>query len=344
MPNDVFISYSRRDEDFIKQLYQSLIDQGISTWYDRENIGVADQWATAIVEGIRDCKVFVLALSPASAASPNVRKEVDLAQRYDKRIVPLIWRSTEIPVAMEYQLAGIQWIDFNETASEENLNQLADVVRRLIGGSSMTEATSDKQIAKESTIPALETAEPAAPAKRKIGGKRRLGGKKQTIQPMAVGAAVISSVVVTFGLGEDQDWVNEEIKWLFNALDNTLKIRSGDADRNHPIPAPIPDDAEREASADNKLLSTVDEFKMQIWEGQIESGLKRISTHLKNLNILLEQEAMKGEAGKGDVYLQNQIRSGRLEIVKVTQEMAGLMGQAYGILVTSPDQLIEMLG
>ena len=32
---DVFISYSRKDEAFIKQLYQELTGRGISAWYDR---------------------------------------------------------------------------------------------------------------------------------------------------------------------------------------------------------------------------------------------------------------------------------------------------------------------
>ncbi len=351
MPNDVFISYSRRDEDFIKQLYQSLIDQGISTWYDRENIRVGNQWATEIVEGIRDCKVFVLSLSPDSTASVNVRKEVDLAQRYQKQIVPLVWRPTEIPVAMEYQLAGIQWIEFNETVSEEKFSQLANVVQRLMGGSSMTEAAGDAQISKESPIPAMEAEEAPAPAKKKIGGKklggrRRLGGlkKKQTVQPIPIGAAVISGVVVTFGLDvEEQDFVNDELKWLFNALDNILKIRRGDVESTQPIAVPIPEDAERDETADNILLNAGDEMNMQIWEGQIESGLKRINTRLNNLNILLDQEAMQGAAGKGDVYLQNQIKGDRLDIVKLLQQQAQLMNQAYGILVTSPDQLIEML-
>jgi hypothetical protein len=347
MPNDVFISYSRRDEPFIKQLYQVLIDQGISTWYDRENIGVGNHWATDIVEGIRDCKVFVLALSPDSAGSVYVRKEVDLAQRYERQIIPLIWRPVEIPVAMEFQLAGIQWIEFNETATAEKFNQLANVVRRLMGGSSMTEATGDIQIAKESTIPAFQAEAPPAPAKKKLGGRRRLGGlkKKPTVQPMGIGAAVISSVIVTLGLDvEEQDFVNGELKWLFSALDNTLKVRRGDVERAEPVAVAIPEDAERDETANNQLLNTVDDFNMQIWEGQIESGLKRINIHLKNLNILLGQEAIKGEAGKGDVYLQNQIKGGRSEIVRVLQEMAQLMNQSYGVLVTSPDQVVDLLG
>jgi hypothetical protein len=345
MLNDVFISYSRGDGDFVRQLYLALINRGISTWYDRESIAVGNQWATDTVEGIRNCQVFVLVLSPDSAASVNVRKEVDLAQRYEKQIVPLIWRPTEIPVAMEYQLAGIQWIEFNETASEENLDRLADVLQRLIGSSSVPEATGDNQTATESAFLSFQ-AEADVPVKKKLPVKRGPSGlkTKQTVSPMAIGASVISSVVITFGLEtEDQDFVNNELKWLFSAADNFLKLRRGEIERGHSIVVAIPEAAERDEQANNVLLSTVDEFDLQIWEGQIGSGLERINIHLRNLDILLDQEARKGESGKGDVYLQNQIRGGRLEIVKILQGMAQLMNQAYGILVTSPDQLVELL-
>lgn len=336
---DVFISYSRKDEAFIKQLYQELTGRGISAWYDRENIGVATHWPSQIVEGIRDCKVFVLAVSPDSAASVNVRKEVDLAQRYQKQIVPLIWRKTEIPVAMEYQLAGIQWIEFNESASPQNFNELAEVLTSLVGGSSMSEATSGKQTAKESTVPVVEEA--VAEPSRSLGGLK----KKPAISPIALGGSVISGVVTTFGLDvADQDFVNGELKWLFGAVDNFLKVWRNELNRSQAVAIPIPANAQRtNPQANNSLLTTVDDFDLQIWEGQLESALKRINTHLRNLDILLDQEARKGDAGKGDVYLQNQIKGSRLDIVKILQEMAQLMNQAYGIRVTSPDQLVEFL-
>lgn len=346
MPNDIFISYSRRDLEFVSQLHQHLISSGISAWFDKESIEVGDQWRSSIVEGIRDCKVFVLVLSPDSTASVNVRKEVDLAERYSKQIVPVMWRATEIPVAMEYQLAGIQWFDLAENASPEKLGELADVLQRLIGGASLAEAARNKQTAKEPAIPAIETEEEPAPTGRKLGAGRKLGGlkKKPTVSPIAVGGSVISGVVTTFGLDtEDQDFVNVELKWLFSAADNFLKIRRGEVERNQPVAVPIPPEAEQQPQANNQLLSSLDDFDLQIWEGQIESGLNRIKTHLRNLDILLDQEAKKGEAGKGDVYLQNQINGGRVEIVKILQEMARLMNQAYGILVTGPDQLIQLL-
>jgi hypothetical protein len=339
--NEIFISYSRRDLAFVTQLHQELSQRGISAWFDKESIQVADQWRTSIVEGIRDCNVFVLVLSPDSTASENVRKEVDLAERYKKRIVPLMWRTTEIPVAMEYQLAGIQWIDFKETASQENFSELADVLRRLIGGASLAEATSDRPIAKESTIPAIPKEEPAPAGPRQIGGLK----KKQIVSPIAIGGSVISSVVTTFGLdANDQDFVNGELKWLFYAADNFVKIRRGETDRNQPIATPIPADAQRQPQANNKLLDNLEDFWLGIWESDIEGGFNRINIKLKNLNILLDREAAMGPAGKGDVSLQNQIKGERIEIVKELQKIAQLMNQAYGIKVTGPDQLVEFLG
>jgi len=348
MPNDIFISYSRRDETFIKQLYQALIDRGVSAWYDRENIGVGNQWATDIVTGIKECQLFLLVLSPDSAASPNVRKEVDLAMRYNKQIVPLIWRPVEIPVAMEYQLAGIQWIEFNEAASEEKFTQLAAVLQGLMGGSSLAEATRSTSIAKESSIPAVKTEPEEAPSsgrKRLGGGRRRLIGrkKKQAVAPLGVGAAVISSVVTTMGLDiEEQDFVNTELKWLFSAADNFAKVRSGDLDSATPVAAPIPEEAEVEDGANNQLLLTND-FDLKILEGQIESKFTQIQKHLNNLNLLLEQEAEEGPEAAGNVKLQNQIKSVRRKIVAIVNDIAAGMNQAYGILVTSPEQLADLL-
>jgi hypothetical protein len=336
-PN-VFISYSRRDLAFVTLLHQELIKHGVSAWFDKENIEVGNQWAMAIVEGIRDCKVFLLVLSPDSAASANVRKEVDLAQRYGKQIVPLIWRTTEIPIAMEYQLAGIQWMEFKEDASPAKFNDLAQVMQRLIGGAGLTQATSNSAIAKASTIPVVAKEEPA-PAQT---GPRQIGGlkKKLTFSPVAVGGAVISGVVTTFGLEtSDQDFVNAELKWLFLATDNFFKIRHVEVNRNQAISTPIPPDAQCQPNANNQLLSTVDDYSIGLWGGRMEGLFKLINTYLKNLDILLEQEALYGE----DLHRENKMKIARTSIVKILQELAQLMNEAYGVKVTSPDQLFQLL-
>ncbi len=344
-PNDIFISYSRRDLEFVTRLHQELSNRGLSAWFDKENISLADHWRTSIAEGIRDCKVFVLVLSPDSTASVNVRKEVDLAERHNKTIVPLMWRQTDIPVAMEYQLAGIQYIDLNETEAPEHFNQIANVLNRLLGGSSLQEATSDTAIAVESNIPAIKPEASETTTGQKTG-RRRLGGlkKKPKVSPLAIGGLVISGVVTTFGLDvEDQDFVNEELKWLFSAAAHFQKIRRNEVNSRQPVPVPVPEGAEQSAGTSNILLNTVDDFTLQLWDGQVESQFKRINIHLRNLKILITQEAQLGAEGQRNVALQNQIKGERSNIVKVLQEMAQLMKQAYGVFVTSPDQLVELL-
>jgi hypothetical protein len=336
--NDVFISYRRKDLEFVIRLHKELTDRGLTAWFDQENIEVADHWRTSIAEGIRDCKVFILVLSPDAVESRNIRKEVDLAEDHGKKIIPLMWKKTEVPSTFEYALAGVQWIDFNEIASKENFDELADITKRLIGGSSMAEAISDKQIAQEAIIPTGQDEE----AEPDTGQSRRRAIKKRT-NAIMLGRLVTSKLVnSSFDFDEEfQNFASDELKWLFSAINNFQNISQGKIDRSVSIDTPIPDDAKSVDGANNQLLNSVDEFDMQLWEGQIESGLKRINIHLKNLKILLEQEAFKGQAGKQDVYLQNQIREGRIEIGKVLQELAELMKQAYGIFVTSPIELTE---
>jgi len=76
MPYDVCISYSSRDRDRILQLAEQLRGEGVSVWIDQGGIDAASMWSTEIVKAIDGCKVLLLALSAAAAASSNVVKEV----------------------------------------------------------------------------------------------------------------------------------------------------------------------------------------------------------------------------------------------------------------------------
>jgi hypothetical protein len=335
--NDIFISYRRKDLAFVAQLHQALTKRGISAWFDQENIEVADHWRTSIAEGIRDCKSFVLVLSPDAVVSVNIRKEVDLAEKYGKRIVPLMWRNTEIPPAFDYALAGIQYIDFKETASQENFDDLAAILKHLIAGASMNEATSHKPIAKESPIPPIQKEE-VTTVGPKLGGLK----KRSAFNPLALQGLVISGVVITFGLDTvDQDRVILELQWLFEATDNLLKIRNGEANSNQPINIDIPPNAEiKDKKANNCVLNP--SFPAA-FANQVEALFRRIKTHLDNLDMLLLREVQLGEAAKENLGLQAEIKGKRIAIVMELQTLAQLMRQAYGVLITSPEELIQLL-
>jgi hypothetical protein len=105
----------------------------------------------------------------------------------------------------------------------------------------------------------------------------------------------------------------------------------------------IPSDAERSTEANNQLLTTINDSILESWKSWLETRLEWIHSWLKELDILLGQEASRGVAAKSDLELQNKIRNKRIEIVQVVEEVAQLTKQAYGILVTSPNQLVELL-
>jgi hypothetical protein len=175
-------------------------------------------------------------------------------------------------------------------------------------------------------------------------------------KPTALGEFIISSVIPTFELAaEDQEWVNGEIAWLFSAVDNFLKLRQKMIEVDHPISVSIPSQAQQTPQANNQLLldnienmggDTLEEnteLTLAAWQGKIEGAIKNSQIRLQQLNILLEREAQLGEAGKYNVSLQDRIKGHRSGIVEYLQTMAEIMNNAYGILVTSPGQLVEFL-
>ena len=105
---DIFISYSSKDREKAEQLTELLASAGLSVWIDKSGIGAATSWSEEIVDGIDNCKMFIVMLSPDSIASHNVVKEVSLASEKRKKILPLDLEPVEIPKNLQYALAGLQ--------------------------------------------------------------------------------------------------------------------------------------------------------------------------------------------------------------------------------------------
>jgi hypothetical protein len=123
----VFVSYSRRDTEFVERLDRDLTALGYDTWVDLEDIvgSGQDRWRRSIVSAIRGSEAMVLVLSPNSIHSANVERELSVAADNGKRVIPVIYRPCELPDAFVYELAGVQHIDFSVLAFEEGVRQLA---------------------------------------------------------------------------------------------------------------------------------------------------------------------------------------------------------------------------
>ena len=120
MSAEVFISYAAKDRERVLGLVKQLRDAGVTVWIDQAGIDVATMWSQEIVSAIRGCKVMLLSISPRSTESENVVKELALASERKKPIIPVYLEQAEIPETMEYQLAGIQRVEYfveNEDAA-----------------------------------------------------------------------------------------------------------------------------------------------------------------------------------------------------------------------------------
>ena len=120
MSAEVFISYAAKDRERVLGLVKQLRDAGVTVWIDQAGIDVATMWSQEIVSAIRGCKVMLLSISPHSTESENVVKELALASERKKPIIPVYLEQAEIPETMEYQLAGIQRVEYfveNEDAA-----------------------------------------------------------------------------------------------------------------------------------------------------------------------------------------------------------------------------------
>lgn len=86
-----FISYGRKHSlHFAHRLYDKLTGEGYKVWFDMNNIPFAVDFQEQIDEGIRQADNFIYIMSPHSVKSEYCLKEVILALKYGKRIIPIL--------------------------------------------------------------------------------------------------------------------------------------------------------------------------------------------------------------------------------------------------------------
>jgi len=108
--NRIFVSYSRRDVDFARQLAAALSDAGADVWIDVEDIPAGMKWSSAIQQGLDTADAMLVVVSPDSMASDNVEDEWQYFMDRGKLLIPILWR----PAKIHFQLHRKQFIDFHE--------------------------------------------------------------------------------------------------------------------------------------------------------------------------------------------------------------------------------------
>jgi hypothetical protein len=98
---------------------------GKSFWLDRENIAPAEGWAGEIVKAIRGAREVLVMCSKAAFESDHVKREIYLADRYRKKLVPVFIEDAVPPEDFEYFFANVQILKLFETPEAERAAALA---------------------------------------------------------------------------------------------------------------------------------------------------------------------------------------------------------------------------
>jgi len=105
----IFISYSRKDGEFVHRLDEELKRRGREAWVDWEGIRALENWEETIYGAIEGADTFIFVLTPDSVASEICGREIKHAAANNKRMVPLVARDVKADTVHE-SLAKLNWI------------------------------------------------------------------------------------------------------------------------------------------------------------------------------------------------------------------------------------------
>jgi formylglycine-generating enzyme required for sulfatase activity len=118
----VFVSYARVDKPYCIRIIETLHAHDV--WYD-QRLYAGQDWWKEILRRLDWCEVFIYLLSPDSVASLYCRRELEIALRLKRDVIPvLINRETVLPKNMREW----QYIDLCENLTVENVSQLLNAI------------------------------------------------------------------------------------------------------------------------------------------------------------------------------------------------------------------------
>lgn len=111
---DIYICYSRKDNEVATDICNFLDQQGLSYWIDRRGIESGDDYAQSIVNAIKDSKLFLFIISESSGKSKFCMNELAFAVNNKKTVIPL--RIDQAPLSDEilFFISDISWADYSD--------------------------------------------------------------------------------------------------------------------------------------------------------------------------------------------------------------------------------------
>lgn len=126
---DVFLSYSSKDKQAVRELAQRLKKDGLRVWFDEWEIKPGDLISLKVEQGLEQSRTLVLVMSANAFASDWVMLERHTAifrdpTNAERRFIPLRLDDTEIKDTLK-QFSYVDWMN----KSQEHYTKLLAAIR-----------------------------------------------------------------------------------------------------------------------------------------------------------------------------------------------------------------------
>ena len=214
----LFVSHPSTKAETAGHIERALNARGVSCWIAPRDVEPGEQWDVAIRSAIKETDAMLLLFCADSERSRQVKRELILADQFDKPIIPMRLERIE-PHELSYHLADSQWIDWIEQR-DEAIERIAARARefqaqRTSGDGSESEVL-PPTTAMASTPPAA--APPPAPPSAPAGERKSLLWLWLTLGGVAL-ATLIGFAVWWFAIRDTRPNVGEQ--WFAGTWSDT---------------------------------------------------------------------------------------------------------------------------
>src|SRR5687767_4544246 len=126
--DEVFISYSQRDDDVARAIYTALEANGVHCWYAAHSVGLSDDFNEDIMRGIKRTRLMVVVVSEEAQRSDYVKNEVQQAINLKKAILPFCL-TPALSGFMSLHLGRRQCLNAAQGTLDGHINTLVTVVQ-----------------------------------------------------------------------------------------------------------------------------------------------------------------------------------------------------------------------
>jgi hypothetical protein len=136
MATSVFVSYSRKDEYFMRRLYDGLEAGGVNIWVDHERLvlGTLD-WEHEVRRAIASSSGVIYLGSENAATSEYVRDELTIARDEGIPVYPFWVRGNKWSRCVPLGWGRIQYVDGRRQNFDSAVQSIIASLRKANGGS-----------------------------------------------------------------------------------------------------------------------------------------------------------------------------------------------------------------